>query len=254
MERKTISGTGKLVIHWSLVIGCGAMKSNLRATCNSPDSKLQVANCKLQIRKGRRAFTLLELLLVLALLAIMAGFAWPALRGSMGGQNLRSAGDQVRTHWLKARTKAITSGEIMSFRYRPDTGRYRVEPRTQQQLLLDAFAGSTGATGQPMITVAHATPAPTVEAIEDELPEGVTFSGGDLVADSRATRLAAEERVRSLADGTWSGAVLFYPDGTATAARVLLVGERGRAIAVEVRSLTGDVRVSQVFAVEQAKP
>jgi hypothetical protein len=56
-----------------------------------------------------------------------------------------------------------------------------------------------------------------------------------------------------LADGSWSGAVLFYPDGTATSARVVLLGGRGRAIAVEVRSLTGDVRVSQVFLAEGAR-
>jgi hypothetical protein len=118
--------------------------------------------------------------------------------------------------------------------------------------LLNAFSGSTGMTGQPPLTTSIAAAAP-VEAVEDELPDAVTFAGGDVVADSRAARLAAEDRVRSLADGTWSGAVLFYPDGTATSARVVLLGERGRAIAVEVRSLTGDVRVSQVFLAEQAR-
>ncbi len=206
--------------------------------------------------RDRRAFTLLELLLVLALLAMMAAFSWPALRGSMGGQNLRSAGDQVRTSWLRARTKAITSGEAMSFRYQPGTGRYRIEQRTEQQILLAAFSASLGGAGQPggggssAAAVPSAAPLPPVE---DELPEGVSFGDSEVMADSRATRLAAEDRVRSMGDGSWSEAVLFYPDGTATAARVVLVGARGRAIAIELRSLTGDVRVGPIFSVEEAK-
>jgi prepilin-type N-terminal cleavage/methylation domain-containing protein len=209
--------------------------------------------------KNRRAFTLLELLLVLALLAIMAAFSWPALRGSMGGQNLRSAGDQVRTNWLRARTKAITSGEAMSFRYQPGTGRYRIEQRTEQQILLAAFTASPGGAGQPGGGASSATavqsgspPAP-VPPIEDKLPDGVSFGGSEVMADSRATRLAAEDRVRSMGDGSWSEAVLFYPDGTATAAQVVLVGARGRAIAIELRGLTGDVRVGPIFSVEEPR-
>jgi type II secretion system protein H len=207
--------------------------------------------------KNRRAFTLLELLLVLALLAMMAAFSWPAMRGSMGGQNLRSAGDQIRTNWLRARTKAITSGEAMSFRYQPGTGRYRIEQRTEQQILLAAFTASSGGAGQgggggSSAAVQSVPPAP-VPPVEDELPDGVSFAGSEVMADSRATRLAAEDRVRSMGDGSWSEAVLFYPDGTATAAQVVLVGARGRAIAVELRSLTGDVRVGSIFSVEVAK-
>ncbi|HUY32904.1 MAG TPA: prepilin-type N-terminal cleavage/methylation domain-containing protein [Pirellulales bacterium] len=202
---------------------------------------------------NRRAFTLLELLLVLALLAIMASFSWPALRGSMGGQNLRGAADQVRTRWLRARTKAINSGETISFRYQPDTGRFRIETRTQQQLLLAAFSGSSGGAAPPTDARQTAASTPADPPVEDELPESVSFAGGEVTVDSRATRLAAEDRVRSPAGGSWSEAVLFYPDGTATAARVVLVGERGRAIAVEVRSLTGNVRVGPIFSIEEAR-
>jgi len=207
--------------------------------------------------RDRRAFTLLELLLVLALLAIMAAFSWPALRGSMGGQSLRSAGDQVRTLWLRARTKAITSGETMSFRYQPGTGKYRVEQRTEQQLLLAAFSASSAGAGQqagggaPSAAGQSATPPAPLSPVEHQLPEGVTFAGSEVTADSRAARLAAEERVRSMGDGTWSEAVLFYPDGTATAAQVALVGARGRAITVELRSLTGDVRVGPIVSLEE---
>jgi prepilin-type N-terminal cleavage/methylation domain-containing protein/prepilin-type processing-associated H-X9-DG protein len=45
-------------------------------------------------RKTRRGFTLMEVLLVLALMAAIAAMAWPALRNPFAGHRLRAAADQ----------------------------------------------------------------------------------------------------------------------------------------------------------------
>jgi hypothetical protein len=39
---------------------------------------------------------------------------------------------------------------------------------------------------------------------------------------------------------------LFFPDGTATTAKIIVLGEGGRSITVELRSLTGGVKVGEV--------
>jgi hypothetical protein len=94
------------------------------------------------------------------------------------------------------------------------------------------------------------SPAASRPTIEDALPEGVVFYGGDVASDTRSDQFLAQERTTGSVDLSWSQPVLFYPDGTALAARVAVVGDRNRAIVVEVRSLTGGARVGEITSVE----
>src|SRR6185437_3581200 len=93
-------------------------------------------------RHRRSAFTLLELLLALSVLVAVAAITWPALERPLASQRLRRAAEQVRTQWIKARTKAISTGETYSFRYEPDTARFRVESQSQEASLLEAASAN----------------------------------------------------------------------------------------------------------------
>jgi len=55
----------------------------------------------------RKATTLIEVLLVLALLVMLAAMTWPALDRPMADQRLRKAADRVRTAWVRARIDAM---------------------------------------------------------------------------------------------------------------------------------------------------
>jgi hypothetical protein len=46
---------------------------------------------------------------------------------------------------------------------------------------------------------------------------------------------------------------LFFPDGTATTAKIILLGESGRSITVELRSLTGGVKVGEIGRAEERR-
>jgi prepilin-type N-terminal cleavage/methylation domain-containing protein len=216
-------------------------------------------------RHRRSAFTLLELLLALAVLVAVAAISWPALQRPLATQHLRRAAEQVRTQWIKTRTKAINTGETYSFRYQADSGKFRVEAQSQEASLLESAAanmspqagagGSGGMSSQSTsASAAPSKPAVPAKPAETGLPDGVKFAGGDVTEDGRSAAIASQERSRGSVDLSWSQPIFFYPDGTATAARVALVGEGERAIVIELRSLTGGARIGEIVSQESLRP
>lgn len=206
-----------------------------------PASEPRGANRRLRERRAN-GFTLIEMLLVLALLVALAAIVWPALDRPLANQRLRRAADQVRAEWIRARTKAITSGEVVAFRFRPNDGAYRVEAKTDSAALSVAF----GMAGQTSID--------QVRPVAATLPDKVVFLVQEVGADSRAAMLANRDRANSIVEFDWSEPILFFPNGTATAARVVLGGENERCIGLELRALTGDGRVGPVFPLSEMNP
>lgn len=210
----------------------------------------------------RSGFTLLELLLVLALMAAIAAMVWPALQRPLATQRLKRAAEQVRMHLIRARTQAINTGETFGFTFQPGKSALRMAAYTNNEALVESLStmsqgsGQQGTSGQAPMTAAASSGASAVSAaasrptFEDVLPEGVVFYGGDVASDARSDQFLAQERVKGSVDLSWSQPVLFYPDGTALAARIAVVGDRNRAIVIEVRSLTGGAKVGDITTVE----
>jgi Tfp pilus assembly protein FimT len=72
--------------------------------------------------------TLVELLVVLALLVVIGSIVVPVFTGSFSSVRLRRAGDQVLTRWAQARALAIEHGETYQFTFTPESGTYQVGP------------------------------------------------------------------------------------------------------------------------------
>lgn len=178
----------------------------------------------------RRAFTLLELLLVLGVLVIVASMAWPVLDQVLTSQRLTKSADRLRASWIAARGSAIESGRIIAFRYEPEAGRYRVELRDELEDSGEELPASVAK-------------LPT----EQTLPEGVHFAAAedDLASlDEPQTEDGDESAELSgdqPADTSLSEPILFFPDGTCSGARLSLRNDHGWSVDVQLRSLTGVV-------------
>jgi len=77
---------------------------------------------------GARGFTLLELIIVLAILSMLIMMAWPALRRPVTRSAVQQAARQLVRDLARARMAAIDSGQIVALRWEVGGPRYVVEP------------------------------------------------------------------------------------------------------------------------------
>jgi hypothetical protein len=176
--------------------------------------------------------TLLELVLVLAVLVAIAALAVPALDRPLASQRLKSGADLVRSTLVKARVEAMHSGEVQLFRFLPESGEYQVE----------RFAGLEGAVEQSGFAAAN---------LSGMLPDGILFLAADR-AETARDQAVEMSQVSAADDAGWSQPIMFYADGTTSTALLLLRGEYGMSLELSLRGLTGGVQVSEVYVDEAA--
>jgi prepilin-type N-terminal cleavage/methylation domain-containing protein len=194
-----------------------------------------------------RGFTLVETLIVLAVLALLSSLSWPAVRGMLGKGELREAAKQVRVALVKARLGAIESGVAQSFRYLPGTERFEV---VSLPTSLDEEKRPSPSRFRQRLS--------EDEPIQGFLPQGVIFEENDprVAAQASPRPLAAVERqvsplpsagegpgVRGRDDANWSTPIVFFPNGRSSNARIRLAGPRGLSVEVTLRGTNGATRV-----------
>src|SRR5438874_4807621 len=96
---------------------------DIAARCHSPTLPLSHS-----LTLPRSGYTLLELMLVLAIIVVMAAIAYPSATAMYGHLRLSQAADAVRAAWAEARAHAIDEGRPYRFAIIPDQGNYRVAP------------------------------------------------------------------------------------------------------------------------------
>ena len=233
---------------------------------------MKTIKCKMRrtVKATAAAFTLFELLIVLAVVVILSAVAYPTIRSIVGSEYLTSGGDQVRIHFAQARNQAIRSGQTLSLRYEIAGKRYLIEPWTTGDEFLEA--GMTSDT-QPQVNLmgmgaveAEPNPNHVIEKLVGQvhtLPEDITFAGSvqsfdarqSILGDASYNELTEVAGLQSATDGiagTWSDPILFYPDGSTTQAEVRLANDSKQAfVMVRIRGLTGVTYVSNVVTVEE---
>lgn len=168
----------------------------------------------------------MELLFVVVIMVVVAALAVPAIQQTFARQALQKGADRVRTAMGQARVRAIRNGEEYAVFFTRGGSWFNVAP------FYDFQEQSNLASSRSEIAIERRQS----DFEKDLLPRGVIFSGGETSQDNRAASLSGSPT------GTQTDAlqaVLFYPDGTAQDARLILENEKGNMIQIEVRGLTG---------------
>jgi Tfp pilus assembly protein FimT len=179
----------------------------------------------------RAAFTIFELLIVLGVLVLILGLSWPVLENYQSQYRLRQGGQLVQTRLSAARVASIDTGFVYQFRYEPGGQRFVVLPFDQQALLAQPVAGKAGP-----------------RKIAGKLPSakakfGSSAVGGQQVPGEWLTGIAAAGEFSGV---SWSAPILFYPDGSASAATLAIGDKKSHIVSISVRPLTGAISVSKI--------
>jgi type II secretion system protein H len=197
----------------------------------------------------RRAFTLIEVLLVLAILVVVAAAATPALRGVLRDAALKNAAETVRIHWTRAHVKAMKTGRIQVFRFEQDGTRFTVQPWAAADDQIEAAPSVQG-----FGTDEEETASPRLdESSAVTLPEGTKFVAGAAALEGRSQSIEQDIQDANKFEADWSQPILFYPDGSTSDAWVIVANEREVGIRVDLRGMTGTATLGEISDVEELK-
>ena len=180
-------------------------------------------------RYSRSAFTLIELMVVLALIGIMTAMIIPEMRGTFQDAVLRSSSRELVNVFNLAYSRAVTVNQLQRVRIDPGTGRYIMERRVRAGVGESSFA-----------------------PVQD-------VPGGEGTIDSRIS-MELRRPGEGLSDGSDQGepmvsrddatvrdqAIAFYPDGTADAGEVLLQDRDGFRLALRINPITARVNIVEL--------
>jgi hypothetical protein len=192
--------------------------------------------------------SLMELMLVLAILVAVAGLVMPALQGPLNDQRLLKSADLVRAQWTKARVTAMKNGQLYVFRYVTASDEYALEPWAADADALEAAPQALLEESPELLGVDSQKPRPLGIAGR-RLPDGIQFYLGETQMDARLAQVT-EEMTTQMSGADSCPPIVFYPDGSASDARVVLTNERF-FVEVSLRGLTGMVRVSELLSEEE---
>jgi len=181
-------------------------------------------------------YTLLEMILVLAVLAAFASVSWPAMIHTYDNFRLKKAAEDVRIKLAGSRIHAIDSSLTYQFRYEPEGRWFVVLPYETEGGAGETFSDDEDA------------PPPNF-MYSGQLPEEMSFRPDE--AEHSTVRMPDTSfdglpNASKLVDVNWSLPVLFYSDGSSTTTSLRVVNETKQFIRLSVRELTGTVDVARM--------
>ena len=192
-------------------------------------------------------FTIFELLLVLAVIALIAGLSWPQLLGLLQRRDLQSSSELVRRELDLGRIKAVEEGLTYQFRY---------EPYGRKFVLLPYDLITTPESTSDVATLTQTAQNTTKLAHVYQLSEGCSFYVESSLTADPNERVVAErlgdpwlqfiDTGMLERDVTWSAPILYFADGSATDGLVTIIDEKQNYVTLGVRGLTGSVAISDI--------
>jgi len=176
----------------------------------------------------RRAFTLFEVMLVMALIVLIAAVSYPSLESMYSYYRVQAAADTLRSSWAEARTHAMEEGRAYRFSIVAGKGNFRVAPDAAEYWT-DEVPAAADPNNPPLVQ-------------SGALAKGVRFRRADAPSGDSDADTALP--VDSVASSQWTPLAVFLPDGTAREdVAIVLEGSGARPLVVRLRALTGGVSV-----------
>ena len=152
--------------------------------------------------RHQTGYTLMELVIVLAIISSLAAIAWPVLMRPLSRSGVQQAGQDVRRALSEARQSAVEEGQTYQFRYQPGTSRFEVtavdalesaDPLPAAEIPLDEVSGPPP----------FASPLPGIDSAVQEPrlrePGFADYLGDEATSDSSSERSSASQE--ELQDG-----------------------------------------------------
>lgn len=182
-------------------------------------------------RRRRRGYTLLEVVIVCAIMVLLATISYPSLRGMYPYHKLQGGVDSVRAAWAHARSRAIEEGRPYRFSVDDQGSHFRIAPDRE-----DYWSGGTAPEGDPNgqgLILEQSLPAGVHMGVNGAAPV-LTDDGGSTKSTGPSS-------------GNWVTTAIFLPDGTAKQdVRIVMQIKGTRANQLYLRGLTGTVTVQPI--------
>ena len=181
----------------------------------------------LSMSKGRTAFTLIELMVVVVLIGILSAVIIPEMRGTFEEAMLRSTSRDLLNAFSIASSRAVSRNQMHRVRLDTKSGKYVIEKRVRENVQGDEFA--------PLKDVSEAEgkldSRISIEVRnEDEAPTGA----------SEGSAASENEKRRSIES------ISFNSDGTADAAVLLLRDRQGFRLGLRINPITSRVKIVEL--------
>jgi len=165
---------------------------------------------------SRRAFTLIEVMVVVAIIGLIMALGAPSLYKMMKREGMRKAVDELEQVCRAARGRAILSGQTVTLEFRP----------MERSFQIVGGASVPVAVAQDGFEAPPSVAQPTGGQLSGgTLPEGITFEMLDI--NLLSFRESDFARIR------------FFPNGTCDECRLVIVGPNDDWRGIELENTTG---------------
>jgi type II secretion system protein H len=189
----------------------------------------RTAHCRLNPAFRASAFTLIELMIVVALIGIMTAVILPEMKGTFEDALLRSTSRELIDAFSVAHSRAVSFNQPHRVRLDAHGGHFIVEKRVRER-------------GGEEFAPVHDVPGSDGK-LDTRILVDVRSPGS---ASTESAPGSPSESENETSTRERRDVITFYPDGTADAREVLLEDRQGFRLVLRINPTTAHIRVAEL--------